>query len=100
MPPADQNPFRLPGDEELFLLREEEKRNKVQEREKKKTQHVWEKMTASTRQPTGTRLKPEGAAKGQEVGTVGAPVARERENTTDFIEKKREMFLVQVLRFW
>ncbi|CAD7948121.1 unnamed protein product [Amoebophrya sp. A25] len=98
---AMENPFRLPPDEEIFLLREEEKRRKAEEREKKKHQKVWEKKTASCRLQPSKRLrdeKPQGKkdeAKGDAFMDKKA-VPRERENTTDFVAKKREMFLVQM----
>ncbi|CAD7925220.1 unnamed protein product [Amoebophrya sp. A120] len=94
-----ENPFRLPPDEEIFLLREEEKRRKAEERELKKNQKVWEKKTASCRLIPSKRLREEGGKK-EEAGKHEVidkkAVPRERENTTDFVAKKREMFLVQM----
>jgi len=99
-----ENPFRLPPDEEIFLLREEEKRRKAEERELKKNQKVWEKKTASCRLIPSKRLRDEATKSpahmvkkddaGQLVDKKAVP--RERENTTDFVAKKREMFLVQM----
>ena len=40
---AANNPFRVPEDEEVFALRDEEAARKRAEKEKLKTQHVWEK---------------------------------------------------------
>ncbi|CEM00850.1 unnamed protein product [Vitrella brassicaformis CCMP3155] len=45
----EQNPFTLPADEEIFLLREVERRQHHEEREKQKSLHVWEKGTSCSR---------------------------------------------------
>ena len=42
----DVNPFKMPTDEEVFALRDEEQQRKQQERERVKQLHVWEKGVA------------------------------------------------------
>eukprot|EP00392_Amoebophrya_sp_AT5.2_P005390 g5399.t1 len=71
---------------------------------KRKNQKVWEKKTASCRLIPSKRLRDEATKSpahmvkkddaGQLVDKKAVP--RERENTTDFVAKKREMFLVQM----
>lgn len=103
------NPFRLPPDDQIFLIREQEHRRRAEEREKVKTQHVWEKTTASSRIQKSRRVDDGGdeaqlAAEAARLGRtqrpenamVGRDARREKENVADFVAKKREMFLVQM----
>merc|ERR1719230_1995031 len=46
-PPA--NPFTMPNDEEIFLLRDQERERKKSEREARQNQKIWEKGTWTTR---------------------------------------------------
>jgi hypothetical protein len=39
------NPFKMPADSDIFMLREKEKQQKLEEREKNKTLKVHEKLT-------------------------------------------------------
>lgn len=94
-------PFALPPDDALFLLRDREKQLKKQKREEVAKLHVWQKTTACTHKgPShGQRLasvvnKPAVPLE-QEDSMAGVP-RREKENMTDFVAKKREMFLVQM----
>eukprot|EP00753_Platysulcus_tardus_P015583 PLAT5103.1.p1 GENE.PLAT5103.1~~PLAT5103.1.p1 ORF type:complete len:597 (-),score=356.24 PLAT5103.1:111-1901(-) len=106
---AERNPFTLPSDEEVFLLRDEERKRKREEARRAKKLRVWEKGTISSHMGTTAARKLEG--RGGELtkeakatrGLVAAATAaisadrrRERENTAEFIAKKREMFLVQM----
>ena len=108
-----ENPFRLPPDEMVFLKREEQQREQVRERDAQKALPVWKKTTNSQRQSAIRRIKDDdiipgaGAvrakAKRTKSGLVAAATAaisterrREKENMTEFIMKKREMFLVQM----
>lgn len=105
----EDNPFRLPPDDQIFLIREQEQKKKQQERERVKTLAVWQKTTASSRVNRGRRvddgvddalLMEQAAAKtrsmrAESVG-VGRNTRREKENVSDFVQKKREMFLVQM----
>lgn len=105
---GDDNPFRLPPDDQIFLIREQERQQRLQERERVKHLKVWEKQTASSRVLLGKKI-------GDAVAQASASAApkktmrrsksdsgvvrdarREKENVADFVEKKREMFLVQM----
>mmetsp|Transcript_118162 Transcript_118162/g.294734 ORF Transcript_118162/g.294734 Transcript_118162/m.294734 type:complete len:578 (+) Transcript_118162:91-1824(+) len=110
----EDNPFRLPPDDQIFLIREQERRKRAEEREAVKHQRVWEKTTASSRLMGKLRKKaldddtvrPEDAAELQrmtaarraasESGLGFRNARREKENVSDFVAKKREMFLVQM----
>lgn len=97
------NPFRMPTDEEVFILRDEEKRQKSLERERLRGQKVHEKTTWSARI---------GAARSQvndDEGEDSAAVAnihselhlptidvREKDNMAVYIQKKREMGLARM----
>ena len=113
-----ENPFRLPPDEEVFLMREQRRKEKEEEKVVKSNQKVWEKKTFSGRIVTSKRLrKDEARTLSLKEGTKGGlgektsaasssakPAVGEepggrapmRENTADFVAKKREMFLVQM----
>ena len=96
-----------------FHLREEEKRRRVVDRERLKRMQVADKSTFSSRMGlSSVRLKSavgadedgEGATEGRMRGRDLAAAAtlptdhrrREKENMSDFIAKKREIFLVQM----
>lgn len=105
-----KNPFTLPSDEEVFILREQERRQKKEERKKLQNLKIWEKTTSSSRLATTTRI-PMDEIEGFAGGDVASPDAadapgiggatteghhREKEDMSSFIAKKREMFLVQM----
>lgn len=46
---APANPFTMPNDEEIFLLRDQERERKKSEREARQDQKIWEKGTWTTR---------------------------------------------------
>lgn len=99
----EDNPFKLPSDDQIFAMREEERQRRAEERERVKHQHVWEKVTAASRHSRTRRIddiddtcgasaarpdvRPEG---------LGRDARRDKENISDFVAKKREMFLVQM----
>lgn len=58
---AIENPFRMPADSDIFMLREKEKMQKLEEREKAKTLHVHEKLTHNQKLIEGMKagLKPD-----------------------------------------
>eukprot|EP00742_Colponemidia_sp_Colp-10_P003580 GILJ01003812.1.p1 GENE.GILJ01003812.1~~GILJ01003812.1.p1 ORF type:complete len:531 (-),score=139.30 GILJ01003812.1:146-1708(-) len=105
------NPFCLPSDEEVFLLREQERKNRQENKEKQKTLKIWEKGTNTADagrirrfrdEILPTKTLPSRMTKNTK-GLVAAATAaisrdhrREKENMTEFITKKREMFLVQM----
>merc|ERR1711871_794346 len=104
-PPA--NPFTMPNDEEIFLLRDQERERKKSEREARQNQKIWEKGTWTTRISVPRRKLLEDAegvdgskAKMKSRGAAGDMAAggrrREKENLAEFISKKRDMFLVQM----
>mmetsp|Transcript_127127 Transcript_127127/g.368035 ORF Transcript_127127/g.368035 Transcript_127127/m.368035 type:complete len:566 (-) Transcript_127127:56-1753(-) len=102
------NPFRLPPDDQIFLIREQERQRRAVDRERAKTQRVWEKTTATSRVQKTMRnrdntdevqLQAEGsqsARRAHSQGFGGREVRREKENIAEFVAKKREMFLVQM----
>jgi len=106
---ASTNPFNIPRDEEIFKHREEEKMRKTEARLAALQAPVAQKSTfASRMQATATdearellrQLRPP-----QGTGKLGPTIAassaaperrKEKENMTDFIAKKREIFLLQM----
>lgn len=106
------NPFTLPSDEEVFRMRDQERRMKQDERDRLRKLRVWQKTTASSNMGRTKRFKDEDLTVNDSIiskqakhtrGLVAAATAaisndrrREKENMADFIAKKREMFLVQM----
>mmetsp|Transcript_22327 Transcript_22327/g.51143 ORF Transcript_22327/g.51143 Transcript_22327/m.51143 type:complete len:567 (-) Transcript_22327:93-1793(-) len=101
------NPFRLPPDDQIFLIRQQERDKRAEERERVKTLRVWEKSTASSRVLRNHKADdgaldvtvPADATKSlrsTRAESVGRDTRREKENVSDFVAKKREMFLVQM----
>ena len=100
------NPFKLPGDDQIFRLREEERRNKDDAKLKSTTMKIWEK--GGTNGPSASQRLQEivGNEKLLKLADVVQqendnakmmmPRRQEKENTADFVAKKREMFLVQM----
>ena len=41
----EDNPFKLPSDDKIFAMREEERQRRAEERERVKHLHVWEKVS-------------------------------------------------------
>ena len=101
------NPFTMPSDEEVFVLREEERHRKLQERELAANLKVHEKTTWRTRQGAAT-LKDMGVEMysfdvpdNEDEQQAEAPkkisrAPKDKETMSEFIAKKREMFLVQM----
>ncbi len=108
------NPFKMPPDNDIFLLRDKERQRKKQERIRQRNLKVHEKTTYATRvnfktakmiQPTDSGEEQEAsddesramAAKDDTQFTVAVTQDRhvEKESLADYINKKREMFLVQ-----
>jgi len=103
----DDNPFRLPPDDQIFLIREQERQKRAEERERVKQLKVWEKHTSSSRVLLGKKVgdvvadasaaaAPKKAMRKSRSDGVIKDARREKENVLDFVEKKREMFLVQM----
>lgn len=104
-----ENPFKLPSDDKIFRMREEEKKRKELEREASKSLKVWEKNKAENQSRSGRLQDLVGATRTLKLSDVGKgetaenalklaapPRRQEKENMTEFIAKKREMFLVQM----
>lgn len=92
------NPFSLPKDD-VFLLREREKKAKREERDRQKGLKVWEKnhgkkSNGIVRSSRLNRGNQKFAAPKQDRMFQGR--RREKENMADFIAKKRDMFLIQM----
>ena len=111
--PPYTNPFRIPSDDGIFRMREEEKLRKRQERERVARLKVYEKSTATSRmggtrrfssksQPDlGDSVISRRARRSRELvaaakATLSNDRRHENENMRDFLAKKREMFLVQM----
>ena len=111
---AERNPFTLPSDEEVFRMRDEERKRRSKEREEQRKLKVWQKTTGGSRVAGSVRLKELIGGDGRE-GAAASKSARqtkdavnearsivvnerrqEKENMAEFIAKKREMFLVQM----
>eukprot|EP01006_Ploeotia_vitrea_P033676 TRINITY_DN65621_c10_g2_i3.p1 TRINITY_DN65621_c10_g2~~TRINITY_DN65621_c10_g2_i3.p1 ORF type:complete len:553 (+),score=326.43 TRINITY_DN65621_c10_g2_i3:863-2521(+) len=103
------NPFKIPTDEDIFLLREREKQERVAKRERAKRLKVWEKdshnVAASARNRTTFEYKKKGRSKRGGAAAGGAAAGggmfpsstrRDRESMAEFIAKKRDMFLIQM----
>jgi len=106
---GDDNPFRLPPDDQIFLIREQERQKHLEERKRVKNLKVWQRHTASSRIVKGRPFKDStddldiamAAASTRKMRrsvseTVVRDARREKENILDFVHKKREMFLVQM----
>eukprot|EP00746_Dinoflagellata_sp_MGD_P160796 gnl/MRDRNA2_/MRDRNA2_87711_c0_seq1.p1 gnl/MRDRNA2_/MRDRNA2_87711_c0~~gnl/MRDRNA2_/MRDRNA2_87711_c0_seq1.p1 ORF type:complete len:560 (+),score=181.40 gnl/MRDRNA2_/MRDRNA2_87711_c0_seq1:88-1767(+) len=101
----EENPFQLPPDDEIFLMRERERNQRAEDREKTKKLRVWEKTTACSRIHRMRRFADDDLGgpppavtmtKSASTGSLPRDHRREKENITDFVHKKREMFLVQM----
>jgi hypothetical protein len=105
----DDNPFKLPPDDQIFLIREQERQKHLEERKRVKSLKVWQKHTSSSRVVKGRPFKDSAddmdivaaAASTRKMrrsvsDTVVRDARREKENILDFVHKKREMFLVQM----
>ncbi|KAG5179125.1 flagellar associated protein, partial [Tribonema minus] len=113
-PSQQRNPFTLPSDEEVFRLRDEEKKERLEQRELRKSQKIWEKgltTNVTTSRKLGAMLREAGTgivgANSAASGKAAPPHAasglfkqrrqvQDKESMADLIAKKREMFLVQM----
>ncbi|XP_008103512.1 cilia- and flagella-associated protein 100 [Anolis carolinensis] len=113
----DKNPFKIPSDVDIFLLRDKYREKAKAEREKRKTQKVHEKMTCSTLQNAKQsgfkkeiQLQEEAedkelAAEAERLKALRESISWkiaitkeqvvERETMHDYINQKRQMFLLQ-----
>lgn len=112
-PENEVNPFLLPSDEEVFYLREKERKIANEKRAKLKKMKIWEKTTQASRLATTKSIKshlPQETLNLNKVGTqksttgnweddamaLGKERRGEKESMSEFVAKKREMFLVQM----
>ncbi|GMH97021.1 hypothetical protein TrVE_jg4567 [Triparma verrucosa] len=92
-----RNPFTLPSDEEVFRLRDEEKKRRAEARDKNMKLKIWQKgggnggRSLRMKEIGNKNAKSSAAATG-----VTNERRQEKEIMTEFIAKKREMFLVQM----
>lgn len=101
---ADGNPFKMPTDEEVFVLRDEERRQKALERESLKYKRIHEKTTWTARigSANAALTKEDEAAveppKHSHTLDVNLPAVdiREKDNMAVYIAKKREMGLIRM----
>ncbi|XP_039187243.1 cilia- and flagella-associated protein 100 isoform X1 [Crotalus tigris] len=113
----EQNPFKIPADIDIFLLRDKQKEKARMERERRKTLKVHEKMTCSTLQSakqSGFKkaIEMEEEAEDKELAAEAERLKAlreslswkiaitkdqvvERETMHDYINQKRQMFLLQ-----
>ncbi|XP_026534030.1 cilia- and flagella-associated protein 100 [Notechis scutatus] len=113
----EQNPFKIPADVDIFLLRDKQKEKARMERERRKTLKVHEKMTCSTLQSSKQSgfkraIQMEEEAEDKELAAeaerlkmlresiswkiaVTKDQVVERETMHDYINQKRQMFLLQ-----
>ncbi|MGH0167391.1 UNVERIFIED_CONTAM: hypothetical protein FKN15_068077 [Acipenser sinensis] len=106
---ANRNPFKVPPDQDIFLLRNKERERKKLEREQERNLKIHEKTTYAGRvnaKRTKIRdLMKEGKEEGAKGGsddeqaswklsmTKGCRI--EKESINEFISRKRQMFLLQ-----
>ncbi|KAK1158508.1 cilia- and flagella-associated protein 100-like isoform X1 [Acipenser oxyrinchus oxyrinchus] len=106
---ANRNPFKVPPDQDIFLLRNKERERKKLEREQERNLKIHEKTTYAGRvnaKRTKIRdLMKEGKEEGAKGGsddeqaswklsmTKGCHI--EKESINEFISRKRQMFLLQ-----
>lgn len=92
----EENPFTLPK-EDIFMLREKEKREKLVEKERLQQLKIWEKNPQrSTHLVKSSRLNHNQKYQAPHQDRMFQGRRREKENMTDFIAKKRDMFLIQM----
>ncbi|KAL8558193.1 hypothetical protein ACOMHN_036282 [Nucella lapillus] len=111
---SKENPFKMPPDSDIFLLRDKERQKKKQERIRQRKLHVHEKTTYASRvnfrttsmiHPADSEDEEEEeeetdkavAVKDDPQFTIAVTRDRhvEKESLAEYISKKREMFLVQ-----
>ena len=99
---GEANPFVVPN-EDVFVLRAREREENARLREENLRTKIWDKKTNDSEAISISQIR-ETRAKGRSGGAAGAKQSehafqgrrRNLENMTDFIAKKREMFLIQM----
>lgn len=101
-----ENPFHLPSDDQIFRMREEERKKKEDAKLRNQTMPIWHRAnlgeTSTTRRLQEIlgdehiiTLK-EAVNAHADTQKVTLPRRQEKESTAEFVSKKREMFLVQM----
>eukprot|EP00762_Andalucia_godoyi_P000067 ANDGO_02278.mRNA.1 hypothetical protein PHYSODRAFT_330169 len=110
---AEDNPFTVPSEEEVFILRDKERQRKTEERIKFQNMSITEKTLSKTREITlrdrpeddDLELTEEDLRREETLRQALEPLLsrqrdsvlpKEKENLAEYIAKKREMFLVQM----
>jgi hypothetical protein len=90
------NPFKLPT-EDVFQLRDREKKEKHEKREREKNLKIWEKGPGKSSR-LGIIKSGGASAKfaNPKADRMFQGRRREKENMADFVAKKRDMFLIQM----
>jgi hypothetical protein len=99
---ADNNPFRLPGDDKIFRMREEERRKKEEARQANMKLKVWQKNKTEllSRSQRLQELVGEGRTAtladlsktdNDIAPKIVAPRRQEKENMTEFVAKKSKL---------
>lgn len=112
-----KTPFHGPDDKDIFLARDTEKQKRMEAKEKAKNLKIWDKKTATSRLPlkkfrdaeippadtdkhvfiyTNTEKDIIDRAKNICKERVQLPKGQRSQNAYEFIEQKKEMFLVQL----
>lgn len=96
-----KNPFRVPDDSEIFALHNAERQRKLQERRDNAAKPIHEKHTHTTKIITRKMANvhetaPTDTATSQ-VFVQDHEMRKEKESIAQFLEKKRDMFKVQML---
>nr|XP_002131495.1 cilia- and flagella-associated protein 100 [Ciona intestinalis] len=111
---SDVNPFKVPPDQDIFMLRDKERQRKKEERERQQKLKVHEKTTYASRVNAKTASMRRAALGSEELlhdeedsidlavkddpsWTLAVTRDRnvEKEDLAEYVSKKREMFLVQ-----
>lgn len=109
---ADTNPFKVPPDQDIFMLRDKERQRKKEERDQQRSLRVHEKTTYASRVNAKTAAMRKAvlgddesmedamkalAVKDDPGWTLAVTRDRnvEKEDLADYVAKKRQMFLVQ-----
>ena len=102
----EENPFRLPGDDKIFRMREDDKRRKEDARASNMKLKIWDK-NRTDQISRSRRLQDlvgdiaiakviDAVKMDDEIVKITVPRRQEKETMPEFIAKKREMFLVQM----
>jgi hypothetical protein len=100
----NNNPFKLPGDDKIFRMREDGRRKKNEAREMSATMKVWQKSKSGLLSRSERLQELIGDSKPEKLSDLmktdpeitlkmSAPRRQEKENMTEFVAKKSESSL-------